>query len=78
MTDRPRSRFARPSPAALKQARYRERLRRSEAVYPVPIGPTVVDFLVRAGWLPAGREAHPDFDVAEAAGACLRDTARRN
>ena len=71
---RPRSR----TPAAEKQARYRERLRRSEAVYPVPIGPTVVDFLVRAGWLSADREAHPDPDVAEAAGACLRDTARGN
>ena len=73
-----RSRAARRSPAAAKQARYRARLKCGEATFPVPIGPDVVDFLVRAGWLPAGREVYSDLEVAEAAGACLRDTARCN
>jgi hypothetical protein len=77
--DPPRPRAtARPiSPAAIKMRRHRERDRRGEAVYRVPIGPEVVDLLVKTGWLPADREVFSDLEVAEAAGAILRDTARR-
>jgi hypothetical protein len=71
-------RAGRRSPAAEKQARYRARLKCGEATFPVPIGPDVVAFLVRAGWLPVDREVHTGLEIAEAAGACLRDTARCN
>jgi len=73
-----RPRAARRSPAAEKQRRYRARLKCGEATFPVPIGPDVVAFLVRAGWLPADRDVHTGLEIAEAAGACLRDTARCN
>jgi hypothetical protein len=75
---RPRASARPTSPAAIKMRRHRERDRRGEAVYHVPIGPEVVDLLVKTGWLPAGREVFSDLEVAEAAGALLRDTARRN
>jgi hypothetical protein len=65
------------TPAAEKMRRHRERTARGEACYRIPIGPEVVDFLVRAGWLPQ-REVYPDLEVAEAVAALLRDTARRN
>jgi len=57
--------------------RHRERAARGEAVYHVPIGADVIDFLVRTNWLPE-RDVYRDLDVAEAVGALLRDTARRN
>src|SRR5262249_53599689 len=65
------------SPAAEKMRRHRERAARGEACYRVPIGPDVIDFLVRANWL-TERDVYRDLDIAEAVAALLRDTARRN
>ena len=43
-----------PSPAAIRQRRYRERLRSREMVVPVEIGEIHIDRLILTGWI------HPD------------------
>jgi hypothetical protein len=64
------------SPAAEKQARYRERLRREVALVPVPVTPLIVDYLVRRGLLPRDREAADRVEIGLAAAAVLERAAR--
>jgi hypothetical protein len=64
------------SPAAEKQARYRERLRREVAYVPVPVTPLIVDYLVRSGLLPRDREAADRVEIGLAAAAVLERAAR--
>jgi len=66
-----RPRAARRSPAAAKQARYRERLRRGVAYVPLPVTPLILDYLVRGGLLRGDREA------AASAGRCPGSRMRR-
>jgi hypothetical protein len=73
VTNPPRSRSARPSAAALKQARYRERLRDGVAVVPVPITQPIVD-LVRVHLPP--REFATRAEIGAAIAAFLDRLAR--
>ena len=52
-----RLRAGRRSPAAEKQARYREHLRRGVAHVPLPVTRLIIDYLVRRGLLRGDREA---------------------
>jgi hypothetical protein len=71
-----RPRAARRSPAAEKQARYRERLRRGVAYVPLPVTRLIVDHLVRGGLLPRDREAADRVEIGLAAAAALERAAR--
>jgi hypothetical protein len=64
------------SPAAEKQARYRERLRRGVAYVPLPVTRPIVDYLVRSGLLPRDREAADRVEIGLAAAAVLERAAR--
>ena len=64
------------SPAAEKQARYRERLRRGVAYVPLPVTRLIVDYLVRGGLLPRDREAADRVEIGLAAAAALERAAR--
>jgi len=68
---RPRAR----SPAAEKQARYRERLRRGVAYAPLPVTRVIVDYLVRGGLLPRDREAADRVEIGLAAAVALERAA---
>ena len=63
------------SPAAEKQRRYRERLRRGVAYVPLPVNRLIVDYLVRAGLLPRDREAADRVEIGLAAAAALERAA---
>lgn len=57
-----------PSPTdrnAAKQRRYRERLKQHQIVVVVPVGETLINFLVRTGWL-AERDACKRAQIADA------------
>ena len=71
-----RPRAGRRSPAAEKQARYRERLRRGVAYVPLPVTRLIVDYLVRGGLLPRDREAADRVEIGLAAAAALERAAR--
>jgi hypothetical protein len=71
-----RRRATRRSPAAEKQARYRERLRRGIAYTPLPVTRLIVDYLVRGGLLPRDREAADRVEIGRAAAAALERAAR--
>jgi hypothetical protein len=64
------------SPAAEKQARYRERLRRGVAYVRLPVTRLIVDYLVRGGLLPRDREAADRVEIGLAAAAALERAAR--
>ena len=64
------------SPAAAKQARYRDRLRRGIAYVPLPVTRLIVDYLVRGGLLPRDREAADRVEIGLAAAAALERAAR--
>jgi hypothetical protein len=64
------------SPAAEKQRRYRERLRRGVAYVPLPVTRPIVDYLVRRGLLPRDREAAGRVEIGLAAAAALERAAR--
>ena len=66
-----RPRLPARSPAAEKQRRYRERLRRGVAYVPLPVTPLILDYLVRGGLLRGDREA------AASAGRCPGSRMRR-
>jgi hypothetical protein len=72
----PRRRPPARSPAAKKQARYRERLRRGVAYVPLPVTRLIVDYLVRGGLLPRDREAADRVEIGLAAAAALERAAR--
>jgi hypothetical protein len=63
------------SPAAAKQARYRERLRSGVAYVPLPITRLVLNYLVRKGLLPRDREAADRVEIGLAAAAALERAA---
>jgi len=67
-------RAARYSPAAAKQARYRERLRREVALIPVPVTRAIVSHLVRSGLL-RDREVHERAEIGAAIAAALERAA---
>jgi hypothetical protein len=71
-----RPRAGRRSPAAEKQARYRERLRRGIAYVPLPVTRPIVDYLVYRGLLPRDREAADRVEIGLAAAAALERAAR--
>jgi hypothetical protein len=73
-----RPRAGRRSPAAAKQARYRERLRRGVAYVPLPVTRLILDYLVRGGLLPRDREAADRVDIGLAAAAALERAAEAN
>jgi hypothetical protein len=64
------------SPAAEKQARYRERLRRGVAYVPLPVTRPIVDYLVRSGLIPRDRETAGRVEIGLAAAAALERAAR--
>ena len=66
----------RRSPAAEKQRRYRERLRRGIAYVPLPVTRLIVDYLARRGLLPRDREAADRVEIGLAAAAALERAAR--
>jgi hypothetical protein len=70
-----RPRDGRRSPAAVKQARYRERLRRGVAYVPLPVTRLVVNYLVRKGLLRRDREAPERVEIGLAAAAALERAA---
>src|SRR5262249_13411455 len=71
-----RPRAGRRSPAAVKQARYRGRLRRGVAYVPLPVPRLIVDYLVRGGLLPRDCEAADRVEIGLAAAAALERAAR--
>lgn len=57
-----------PSPAdrnAAKQKRYRERLKQHQIAVVVPVGETLINFLIRTGWL-AERDSEKREQISEA------------
>jgi hypothetical protein len=70
-----RPRAGRRSPAAEKQRRYRERLRREVALIPVPVTRAIVSYLVRSGLL-RDREVHERAEIGAAIAAALERAAR--
>jgi hypothetical protein len=71
-----RPRAVRRSPAALKQARYRERLRSGVEYVPLPVNRLILDYLVQRGLLPRDREAADRVEIGLAAAAALERAAR--
>jgi len=71
-----RPRAGRRSPAAEKQARYRERLRRGVAYAPLPVTRLMLDYLVRRGLLSRDREVADRVEIGLAAAAALERAAR--
>jgi hypothetical protein len=70
-----RPRLPARSPAAEKQRRYRERLRRGVAYVPLPVTRLILDYLVRGGLLPRDREAADRVEIGLAAAAALERAA---
>ena len=70
-----RPRLPARSPAAEKQARYRERLHRGVEYVPLPVNRLILDYLVRGGLLPRDREAVGRVEIGLAAAAALERAA---
>ena len=66
----------RPTPDAERMRRYRARLRRGVAFVPVPINARRIDYLVREGLLPPGREVASRGEIGVAIAAALDRLAR--
>ena len=64
------------SPAAVKQAAYRARLRRGVAFVPVPVTGPIVDYLAREGLIPRAREFADRTEIGAAIAAALERAAR--
>jgi hypothetical protein len=56
--------------------RYRDRLRHEIAIVPVPITPSIVGLLVRAGLLARDKEVYARAEIGRAIGAYLARAAR--
>jgi hypothetical protein len=50
---------------AAKQRRYRERMKQHQIAVVVPVGETLINFLIRTGWL-AERDSHNRERIADA------------
>ena len=59
-----------------RQRRCRARQRGGQAIYPVAIDGSVIDLLIRLGWLRDGDATNPQC-VSQAIAAMLTDAARR-
>lgn len=60
---------------AKKQRAYRERLKQHKIAVLVPVGETLISFLIRTGWL-AERESHKRKMIADAIARMLAEAAR--